>query len=372
MSRKPSIIAASGAMSDFPHMHFAEYGGATRETDVSNAVLPKFYTSKIIDALYERTILAKLAVDITDEASNPAEALRAFKEVALSGDGTTSDGTALEGNEERVSLETVDFDVEELDHAVAFTKTALLLPAVELRKRAEPLLSNWFNIKVEGKLLTSAENGAGTVFYGGNATAPANIDAADTSAPVDIKKAYFYLMAHKVPGYTLQQLKGWFGDQVDNLAGKSSNPRGGFYVAVLHPGQIYDITETTEWKTAANASATATIQVALGPNFQATIYVWYGVLLIPDTLCVYTKPAGYAVAYARGFVFGQDALAFGFQKLNKGQVKFSGLEWQEAGFDYNRLTGVAILTRFAEGVLDNSRYVAHYSALSTAAIAVTT
>jgi len=369
MAKRTSDIRM-GPKGDFPHMHFAEYGGATRETDVSNAVLPKFYTSKIIDALYERSILAKLADDITAEVSNPSDALRAFKEVALTGDGTTSDGTALEGSEERVELGEVDFEVEELDHAVAFTKSALLLPAVELRKRAEPLLSNWFNTKVEGKLLTSAENDAGTVFYGGDATAPDNIDAADTSTPRDIKKAYFYLMAHKIPGYTLQQLKGWFGDQVDNLAGKSTNPRGGYYVAVLHPGQIYDITETTEWKTAANASATATIQVALGPNFQATIYAWYGVLLIPDSLCVYTKPTGYAVAYARGFVFGQQALAFGFQKLNSGSVKFGGLEWQEASFDYNRLNGVAILTRFSEGVLDNSRYIGHYSALSAAAQAV--
>jgi N4-gp56 family major capsid protein len=354
----------TGKMSDFPHLRFADYSGATREQDMQNAIQPKYYSSKVVDALYERSILVKIADDISGEASHPAQGLYAYKEVALSGSGLTDDTSSLQGQEERLSLQEVSFTVAQLDHAVAFTRNALLLPVVELRQRAQNLLSNWFNEKMETQLLSAVETDAAKVFYGGTATAPNNITANDTSAPGDMKKAYFYMLHHKIPGFTMQELKDWFGSQAAGLQ-KASNPRGGWYVAVLHPGQIFDITETTEWKDAAAAAATAEIQVAMGPQFQATIYAWFGVLMVPCSLCTYNTPGGYSVGYARGFVFGKQAIAFGFQKLKRGQVQSSGMDWKEARFDYDRLEGVAVLTRTAKGTLDKNRYVGHFSALST-------
>ena len=181
------------------------------------------------------------------------------------------------------------------------------------------------------------------------------------------------MLTEKVPGFSLAEIKQWFGPEAMNIArAQSYNPRTGIYVAVLHPGQIYDITETTEWKTAAAGAATATIQGILGPQFEGSIYFWHNVIMVPSTLCTYDKPNGYDVAYARGFVYGRQALAFGFQRLKGGQVSTNGLDWKEASFDYGRLDGVAILTRFAQGVLDNDRYVGEYSALSADAILATT
>lgn len=373
----------SGPMSDFPTYVFrsqavagtvklADYTGATREQDITEAILPKYYSKKIVEALFERVILAKITDDISDEASNPAQALAAYEEVALSGAGRTSDASALEGAEERMDLSQISFTVEQLDHAVVFTRNALFLPAIKLRDIGRKLLENWFNQKVETKLLTSSENNCSKVFYGGNATAPENIDASDTLTPTNIKKAYFYLLTKKVPGFTLAEIKEWFGPEAMSIArAQSYNPRTGIYVAVLHPGQIYDITDTAEWKTAAGNAATATIQGVLGPQFEGSIYFWHNVLMVPSTLCSYDKPAGYAyaVSYARGFVYGRQALAFGFQRLKGGQMETNGLDWKEASFDYGCLNGVAILSRFAQGVLDKDRYVGEYSALSADAIA---
>lgn len=363
----------SGPMSDFPNIQFhsarfADYGGATREQDVQEAIQVKYYSKKIVEALFERVIVARIAEDITQEASHPAQGLYAYKEVELSGSGVTSDASALEGSEERMDLDQIAFTAEMLDHAVVFTRNALFLPVINLREIGRKLLQKWFDEIVEGKLLTSSANGVGKVFYGGNATAPANIDATDTLTPTNIKKAYFYLLTKKVPGFTLAEIKQWFGPEASNIAKKTAyNPRDGYYVAVLHPGQIYDITATAEWITAAGNAATATVQGVLGPQFEGNIYLWHNVILVSSTLVGYDAWDGYSVDVARGFVYGRGALAFGFQKLQGGAMKTSGLDWQEAGFDYNRLEGTAILTRFAQGVLDNEKFVAEYSALSAAA-----
>lgn len=318
--------------------------------------------------MFERIILARISTDISDEASNPAQGLYIYEEEKLSGDGLEDDTSALEGSEERMDLSQIEFTVSQLDHAVVFTRNALFLPKVKLRDIGRKLLEKWFADKVETRLLTSCTNGVKKIFYGGDATSPATIDASDTLSTTNIKKAYFWLVTQKVPGFSLAEIKQWFGPEAENVAKKTAyNPRGGFYVAVLHPGQIYDITATTEWTTAAGGAATATLQGVLGPQFEGNIYLWHNVIMIPCTNCTYSTPGGYSIPWARGYVFGRDALAFGFQKLKGGQIETSGLDWKESNFDYDRLNGVAILTRFAQGVLDNDRYCGQYSALSTAA-----
>ena len=97
----------SGPMSRFPgynfrsrSVKFADYTGATREQDVQEAIQTRYYSTKVVEALFERSVVARIAVDITEETSHPAQGLYAYEEVALTGTGVTDDTSALETAEQ--------------------------------------------------------------------------------------------------------------------------------------------------------------------------------------------------------------------------------------------------------------------------------
>lgn len=345
------------------NVQFADYANVTGVAD-ADSTIPEYWSERVVAALYDMSIVMKCALDITRDTSHPADALYAFLESALSGAGTSSDSTALEGNEEKVVWTQKTFNVESLDHAVAFSRQLILSAVFDPRERARDLLSNWLTQELEKKLLADLEGCVTHRFMGGNATNLSDLDAADTIDPEDIEKCVFSLMKRKVPGFTIQELKNWFGVPADELI-KSSNPYtdGGWYVGILHPGQIYDLIQTTAWSDAANAASTATLQSILGAKWQGRFFAWNGCLMLPSNNVSYTTAGGYSVAAAKAFVLGRDAIAFGWAKL-RGQ---SGVEWKEAMYDYSRIRGAAILSRYGHGCLDPDRFVGLYTALSAVA-----
>lgn len=360
MGQEPDI--RMGPVSDFSFLEFADYTNVTKVAD-ADATIPEYWSERVVAALYDMSIVAKIATDISRDTSHPSDALYAFLETALSGAGTSADGTALEGNEEKVTWTQKTFNVESLDHAVAFSRQLILSAIFDPRERARDLLSNWLTQKIEGKLLTDLEGCVTKRFYGGTATSPATIVAGSTIDPEDVERAVFSLIKAKVPGFTIQELKNWFGVPADELV-KSSNPYadGGWYIGILHPGQIFDLTQTTAWSNAANAASTATLQSILGPKWQGRFFAWNGCLMLPSNNVSYSA-GGYGTAAARAFVCGRDAIAFGWSRL-RGQ---SGIEWVESMYDYERIRGAAILSRFGHGCLDPERARAIYTSLSTKA-----
>lgn len=359
MKKEPAY--KMGPISSFPFLEFADYTGVTAVAD-ADSTIPEYWSQNVISALYDMSIMAKIANDISRDVSAPMDKLYAFLETALSGDGQTSDETAVEGNEEVIDWTQISFDVESLDHAVAFSRQLILSDVFDPRERAKGLLSNWLTQKIEVKLLEDMEDCVTKRFYGGDATSLTDLDAADTLDPQDIERGVFSLIKAKVPGFTIQELKNWFGVVADSLP-KTDNPYsdGGWYIAVLHPGQIFDLTQTAAWITSANAASTATLQAILGPKWQGRFFVWNGCLMLPSNNVSYEKTGGYTVDCAKGFMTGRNSTAFGWAKL-RGQ---SGIEWVESKFDYTRIRGAGILSRFGHGCLNQAMARGIYTAIST-------
>jgi hypothetical protein len=358
---------------EFPDLRFsADYTGVTGKGDLTG-LLPEYWTEKFIAALYDLSIFIRVAEDISGEIRVPMDKLYAYVETKLSGAGVTSDSSSLEGSEEKVGYTAKTFDVTMLDHAVAFTKEALLKTPGQLRERGKNLLANWFKTKMEAQLALAAELAPPVkIFCGSGKETVYEITANDILTLAEIDKAVMAMIARGVPGFSLGEISEWFGIKPEEL-GKAANPvarqnggveDGPWYIAPIHPGQLYDIIASDAWKSAANAAATATVTAALGARFQGRIYAYMGCLLLPTNQVRYQAIGDdYTVKFARSFVLGRSALAFGYAKMKGSQ----GVEWKEARLDYERINGIAIETLTAKGALDPSRMMGLYSALSAAA-----
>lgn len=236
----------------------------------------------------------------------------------LTGAGVTGDNV-LENNEESLVTYEMNIVIDQLRHGVrskgTMSEKRVLFSVPEESRSA---LRDWMSEQIDQKCFNALDASPTKIFYGGNATSTADVDATDILTLDFISKVKTW---GSTGGNRSQPpLRGI------NIGGKKH------YVLLIHPDVAYDLKTSSEWK---QAQREAQIRGAENPLFTGAIAMWDDVIIhthenIPITT---TWGAGSNVAGARCQLLGAQALCWAWGK--RPFVK-------EESFDYGNQRGHAI------------------------------
>lgn len=325
---------------------------ATTNFSTSNALTQKLWGKVAFRDAVKETLYGKLMgksdrsiIQVKDELSkSPGDRVRFRLRHLPQGLGVDGDAT-LEGNEEGLSYSYFDLGIDMKRHA---TKVDLGMSQqrvdFDLRTEAKDALTEWwaeymdttFMEYLSGSASLTYHSGAtfgnnalsapsaNRIIYGGNATAKANVDAADTMSLTVIDRL---VENAKLASPTMR--KASFG-------GKSA------YVLVLHPRQVYDLrtnTNTGQWLDIQKAAMSGG-KVGDNPIWSEALGMYNGVILVESTrVRTFTDyGAGSNVPAARALFLGAQAGVCAFGRGYQGSER---MKWTEKTFDYNTKLGVA-------------------------------
>jgi len=237
----------------------------------------------------------------------------------LSGDGVTGDNT-LEGNEEQMTFYHMPVTVDQIRHAVRIKgKMEEQKSAVKLRTAAKTALKTWLVEKIEKRFFATLGTSptSSRVLYGGDATAPGEIVAADklTTTLISTAKRKAMMATPKIRPV-----------RVDGRE---------YYVMVVHPYAARDLKTDNAWLSAqqyANLRGDAN-----NPIFTGALGIWDGVALWEHPWVRLTTEGASGANCCYNTLLGAQAGAWAVAKETF---------WEEEDFDYHNSVG------FATGVID--------------------
>lgn len=294
------------------------------ETD--NALTVKLYHEKLYrdarkESYFERFMSNGEDTPVqtkTDLESDEGDAVTFGIRYRLKGDGVTDDNV-LEGHEEELSTADFKISLTQLRNAVR-TKGKLSdrRPLFRVPNEARAALKDWMSEKIDQKCFDALDLSPTKVFYGGDATSTADIDATDKVSLGLISRVKTW--ASTGGNRTQPKLRGI------NIGGKKH------YILLVHNDVEYDLKRDPEYL---QAQREAEVRGKNNPLFSGALAVWDDVIIhshenIP---IVTTWGAGSNVAGARCHFLGAQALCWAW-----------GMRpWvTEETFDYKNKRGFAI------------------------------
>ncbi len=236
----------------------------------------------------------------------------------LSGSGITGDST-LEGNEEQMTFYDMAVTVDQVRNAVRISgRMEEQKAAVDMRTAAKTALKTWMVEYLEKRFFTTLGTSptSSRVLYGGDATIPGEIVAADklTTALISKGKRKAMMASPKI-----RPLK---------VDGKD------YYVMVVHPYAARDLKTDSAWLA---AQQYANVRGEKNPLFDGSLGVWDGVALWEHPFVRLTTDGASGANCCFNTILGAQAGAWAVAK-----EPF----WEEDDFDYKNQVG------FATGVID--------------------
>jgi len=283
-----------------------------------------------------------------DLVSNPGDTIWISKFDQLTGNGIAA-GTDIEGNEQDYSAKALGLVPAEVKNGVKVRKSEIQKTPVALRMEAATALGNWYARKEDSDIWTAAvdnsiENSGlysgstdtvtTNVYYGGDATTRATVEATDTMTSALLRKAAAKLASNNAPKFIINGIA--------------------CYVGILHPRQVYDLKGDTDYK---NAQKDAGLRGNENRLFTGAIGMYDGILLFESTQTSTASGWGCpALTVYQGVVFGERALCMAVGLRNN---------WMEKEFDYGRLVGMATESRYMAHILNYKHIVRLETAATT-------
>jgi N4-gp56 family major capsid protein len=235
----------------------------------------------------------------------------------FTGAGVTS-GTDLEGKEEAMTTYDYSVTLEEYAHA---TKDKGPLdrkrPMFDVDSHARQGMTDWGAEKIDDLLFTALQASPTKIFYGGDATSVATLEAADLLTTTLISKVKTWARTGGNRTQTpLRPIK---------IDGKM------YYVLLVHPDVLYDLEVDS---TFAQARREAEIRSKENPLFTGSYAIWNGVVIHShENIDIYTNGgAGSNINYSTCSFMGAQSLVWAWGRRPM-------LVQKE--FDYGRKHGVA-------------------------------
>lgn len=339
--------------SDYNKLEAADYSNVTKKSDAGD-IVPKYYTQIFVEALYQKSILISTAMPLNYSADG--DTFYGWLSTKLSNTGV-QEGTALEGAEEVPTITKKTFSVIEYANAVAITNTLRRQTHLkDLRMKIKDLLAGWAVEKKENYILSFLDTGATNIRFGSGKANIYGLVANDKIATTDLDRIGTFMTNSNVKGYTAAEVAQITGIKEIPEDRNHAVEEGGYYIAVLHPFQVYDLGQDTTFKSAAYAAAQWEANKVFGMMFGGPAYIWKNIVIFGHSLVSYAVPGvGYSVKVAKGFVLGKTAYGFSVQGEGEGNI------WLEAGMDYNRIDGMGVQLYYGGGVMDATRYAGIYT-----------
>jgi N4-gp56 family major capsid protein len=316
---------------------------------VGHALAVQHWSKKLaVEALSKTDMLRFMGkgsdsmIQYKEEAKKVGEKITFGLRMQLTGDGIDGDNT-LEDNEEALVTYSDSIWLDQLRHAVR-SKGAMSEHRVHhsTRDEAKDGLADWWADRID----TSFFNQLGGVSsaatkYSGMQAAVDPIAASDTDhyffpdsdtseADVASSGASSIFQLSLIDEFVAK------AKTISPLIRPIKIKGGSYFVAFLHPFQVYDLrtnTSTGQWLDILKAAMTGG-QVTKNPIFTGALGMYNGVVLHENT----RVPLGVGQTQVRRAIFcGAQAGAVAFAKGN-GPNKFS---WKEKAFDYDNKLGVA-------------------------------
>jgi len=319
---------------------FASYAKTMTKSDLADKLVLPAYAARTLDdfiSLNPLTVYAKKQVELRWEVGDP---LKVSLVSRLTGSGVT-DGTALDGAEEELTITQKSFTINEYAHGVPWTALAGKTSRYSIEEIARAALSEWARRKLESLLWAQIKGAGLTEIYVNDRGSEGALQAGDKLDTSTIQKAVSTLRKNKVPGFTAKDVDGKKVYQPSPL---------GFYPFVLPEEMIYDLTADTDFKAAMHNAAD--LARGLSP-WEGNAWLYRGALLIQADPDVFTlTDLGYNnYKIATGVIFGADAYVLGFGKPNRGEI----VEFYYDKDDYARKLGLRVSLYFGGGVLWKKR-----------------
>lgn len=278
-----------------------------------------------------------------DTTKGPGDRIRQTLRMQLTGDGISGDNT-LEGNEENLTTYTDDITIDQLRHAVRSEgqMSEQRIP-FSVRENAKNGLRDWWadridtwffnqvcgftpqtNVKFTGMQAVTAPSSGRQVWIDASAN-DQSMDSADTFGLTVIDKA---VAVAKTATPALRPVK------VPGL--------GDYYVAFLHPYQVYNMKRATaaaEWSDYQKAAMMGG-KVSNNPIFTGALGVYNNVVLHETTRVtngVNSSTGAEITTIKRAVLCGAQAAGIAFGQDN-GPDKMT---WVEELFDYGNQLGVS-------------------------------
>lgn len=235
----------------------------------------------------------------------------------LAGAGVTSRQT-LEGNEENLSDNSFNLELEEYAHAVRDAGPLdRKRPVYDMDNESRDALQVWMSEKIDQLAFTALENSPTKIFYGGDATGTGDMAAGDKITPALISKT----KAWAITGGNRSQTP----LRPVTIGGKK------YFVLLTHPDAMYDLKVDS---TFAQARREAEIRGSENPIFSGATAIWDGVIIHEhENVSIATDWGGAAVAGVKSSFMGEQALAWAWGARPKVVAE---------EFDYQREHGFAI------------------------------
>ena len=236
----------------------------------------------------------------------------------LAGSGVTSRQT-LEGNEENLSDNSFNLELEEYAHGVRDAGPLdRKRPVYDMDNESRDALQVWMSEKIDALSFTALENSPTKIFYGGDATGTGDIEVADKITPALLSK----VKAWAVTGGNRSQTP----LRPVSIGGKK------YFVYLTHPDAMYDLKNDS---TFAQARREAEVRGSENPIFSGALGVWDGVIIHEhENVGIETTwGAGSNIAGVKGSFMGEQALAWAWGARPRVQAE---------EFDYGREHGFAV------------------------------
>jgi len=213
---------------------------------------------------------------------NPGDTIYINRLSQLTAEGDLGATHTLEGNEENLDLNRVSLVPVRKGNAVCWNLIGEKRVIFPMRETAKNLLADWAARKVDSMIMAEARTAA-KVIFSGTATSQLTIQATDTFAALDLKRAMTILAASKAHA-------------VDGAAGS--------YVALVHPYQYFDLLNDPEWLAAVRQDP------ASQKLYKGYVGSWMDVdVLMTNQVLAEANEASPAVTVYHAIVFGARALA---------------------------------------------------------------
>lgn len=326
-------------------LEFASYAGTMTKTDLSDKFVLPVYAAKTLDDFTSFNPLSVFATKQVEMKWEPGDPFKVPLVERLTGAGVT-DGTALDGAEEELSITQKSYNISEYANANAWTNLASKTSRYSIEEISRAGLRDWAVRKVEAALWNSivAELPNLKVVRPNKRASKFQLTATDLLDSDTIKRAKWFLRSKRTPGFAARDLE---GRKVYN-----TSPIG-FYVMVMPAEALQDLDSDAEFKAAKQQAAD--LARGLSP-WESDVYLYNGVFIVqgdPAVFALETIGSYTDRKLARGIMFGMDSYILGFGKPNKGEI----LEFFYNRDDYARKIGLRVSTYFGGGVVWPNRMV---------------
>jgi len=238
----------------------------------------------------------------------------------LKGEGITgTSGQALEGNEERLTTTSFNMTLEEYANAIRDRGPLdRKRPYWDMDAESKTALQNWGSEKIDQLCFDALYTPTLTkIFYGGDATSIATLEASDLPTVAMLSK-----------------IKPWLrtgGNRAQNPIRPVKIDGKNYFIYLTHPDACYDLKQDSAFQ---QAMREAEVRGAQNPLFTGAVAVWDGIIIheherVPIAL---TGGAGGDVPYAQGVILGAQALCWAWGMRP---------EVRSEEFDYGREHGYA-------------------------------